>query len=96
MDVTITKHNNGYIKLTQCALIDSIINDIHLNNAYTKPIPAKAIMQLHAYKNSKKFSDCDFDFNYRSVTGKLNYIGQTTRSDILFDTHQIAKYSSDP
>jgi hypothetical protein len=53
-------------------------------------------MQLHAYKDSPKFSDCDFNFNYRSVTRKLNYLGQTTREDILFATHQIAKYSSDP
>ena len=53
-------------------------------------------MQLHAYKDSPKFSDCDFNFNYRSVTGKLNYLGQTSREDILFATHQIAKYSSDP
>ena len=70
--ITITKHNNGYIELTQRALIDAITNDIHLNDAYTKPVPAKVTMQLHAYKESKKFSDCDFDFNYRSVTGKLN------------------------
>ena len=53
-------------------------------------------MQLHAYKDSPKFSDCDFSFDYCSVTGKLNYPGQTTREDILFATHQIAKYSSDP
>ena len=53
-------------------------------------------MQLHAYNDSKTFSDCDSDFNHRSVTGKLNNIGQTTRSDILFAAHQIAKYSSNP
>ena len=95
---TVTKHNNEYIELTQHALIDSIINDVHLKDAYTKPVPAKVTVQLHAYnyKDSKKFSDCDFDFNYRSFTGKLNYIGQTTPSDILFATHQIFKYSSDP
>ena len=35
-------------------------------------------------------------FNYRSVTGKLNYLGQNSHGDILFATHQIAKYSSHP
>jgi hypothetical protein len=94
--VTITKHSNGYFEFTQRALIDSIINDVNIGDAYTKPVPAKTSMQLHAYKDSPKFSDCDFNFNYRSVTGKLNYLGQTTREDILFATHQIAKYSSDP
>jgi hypothetical protein len=92
--VTITKHNNGYIDLTQHALNDSNINHIHLNDVYTKPLPAKVTMQLHTYKDSKEFSECNFDFNYRSIAGKLNYVGQTTRIDILFATHQVAKYSS--
>jgi hypothetical protein len=38
----------------------------------------------------------DLDFNYRSVVGKLNYLDQTTCPDIMYATHQIAKYSSDP
>jgi hypothetical protein len=38
----------------------------------------------------------DLDFNYRSVVGKLNYFTQTTYPDIMYATHQIAKYSSDP
>jgi hypothetical protein len=33
---------------------------------------------------------------YRSVVGKLNYLAQTTLPDIMYATHQIAKYSSDP
>ncbi len=36
------------------------------------------------------------NFDYRSVTGKLNYLAQTSRPDIMYATHQIAKYSSDP
>ena len=38
----------------------------------------------------------DLDFNYRSAIGKLNYLAQTTRPDIMYATHQIAKYASDP
>ncbi len=94
--VTITKHDNGCVEFTQRALIDTIINYIHLEDAYTKPVPAKATHQLHAFKDSTPFDECNFNFNYRSVVGKLNYLGQTTRSDIVFATHQIAKYSSDP
>jgi hypothetical protein len=30
------------------------------------------------------------------VVGKLNYLAQTTHPDIMYATHQIAKYSSDP
>jgi hypothetical protein len=28
--------------------------------------------------------------------GKLNYVGQTSRPDIVFAVHQLAKYSADP
>ncbi len=38
----------------------------------------------------------DLDFNYRSVVSKPNYLAQTTCPDIMYATHQITKYSSDP
>ncbi len=50
-------------------------------------------LQLHLFKDEPAF---DLNFNYRSAVGKLNYLAQTTRSDIMYATHQIAKYSSDP
>jgi hypothetical protein len=94
--VNIKKCPNGHIEFTQRALIDNIIDDAGLQDAYTKPVPAKTSQVLHAYKDSPKFEDCDFNFQYRSIVGKINYLAQTTRPDILFATHQIAKYSSDP
>ncbi|KAL7488979.1 hypothetical protein ACHAW6_014564 [Cyclotella cf. meneghiniana] len=39
---------------------------------------------------------CDINFNFHSISGKFNYIGQTSHRDILLAIHQIAKYSSDP
>ncbi len=30
------------------------------------------------------------------MVGKLNYLAQTTCPDIMYATHRIAKYSSDP
>jgi hypothetical protein len=94
--VSIKKHKDSSYELSQRALIDSIIEDCGLEDAYTKPVPAKVNLQLHAYKSSKHFDKCGFPFNYCSITGKLNYLGQTTRSDILFAVHQISKYASDP
>ncbi len=47
-------------------------------------------LKIHAFKDGPPF---DLDFNYRSAVGKLNYLSQTTRPDILYATHQIAKYS---
>jgi hypothetical protein len=91
--VNIKKLKNGSYEFTQRALIDSIINDVGLKEAKVKPVPAKVSLQLHAFRDEPAF---DFNFKYRSAVGKLNYLAQTTRPDIMYATHQIAKYWSDP
>jgi hypothetical protein len=91
--VNITKLQDGSYEFTQRALIDAIINDVGLMDTKVKPVPAKVSLKLHAFKDKPPF---DLDFNYRSAVGKLNYLAQTTRLDIIYMTHQIAKYSSDP
>ncbi|KAL7483041.1 hypothetical protein ACHAW6_008690 [Cyclotella cf. meneghiniana] len=91
--VNIKKSRDGTYKFTQRALIDSIIDDVEIGNSYTKPVPAKVSLQLHAFRYSQKFKG---NFNYCSAVGKLNYLGQTTRPDILYAVHQAAKYSADP
>ncbi len=79
----------------QCALIDTIINDVGINDSRTKPIPAKVSLRLHAFKDEPALFD--LNFNYRSVVSKLNYLAQTTCPDIMYAVHQIPKkYSSDP
>jgi hypothetical protein len=50
-------------------------------------------LQLHAFKDEPPFN---LDINYRFAVGKLNYLAQTIRPDIMYTTHQIAKYLSDP
>jgi hypothetical protein len=82
--VSIKKHHNGFYEFTQCALIDSIIEDIGMSNSKTKSIPAKVSLLLHAFKNEQVF---DLDFNCRSVVCKLNYLAQTTHPDIMYATH---------
>ncbi len=82
--VGIKKHCVGFYEFTQCALIDSIIEDAGISNSKTKPVPAKVSLWLHAFKNEQVF---DLDFNYRSVVGKLNYLAQTTPPDIMYATH---------
>jgi hypothetical protein len=64
-------------------------------DAEVKPVPAKVSLKLHTFKDEPPFN-LDFNYNYRSAVGKLNYLAQTTRPDIMYTTHQIAKYSSDP
>ncbi|KAL7478586.1 hypothetical protein ACHAW6_004345, partial [Cyclotella cf. meneghiniana] len=85
-------HDRTY-EFTQRVLIDAIIDDINIGNSYTKPVPAKVSLQLHAFCGSPKFEG---NFNYRSAVGKLNYLGQATRPNILYAIHQAVKYSADP
>jgi hypothetical protein len=87
------KLKDGYFEFTPRALIDSIIDDVRLKDAKVKPVPAKVSLWLHAFKDKPPF---DLDFNYRSAVDKLNYLAQTTRPDIIYATHQIAKYLSYP
>ena len=91
--VSIKKLKEGSYKFTQRALIDSIIQDIGLTDSKTEPVPAKVPLQLHAFKDQPVFN---LEFSYRSVVEKLNYLAQTMRPDIMYATHQIAKYSFDP
>ncbi len=90
--VSIKKLKDSVIELTQQALIDSIIADVALGNSKVKAVPVNVSKILHAYSDKPPFL---LNFGYRSVIGKLNYLAQTTRPDIVYATHQLAKYSSD-
>jgi hypothetical protein len=78
--VNIKKLQDGSYEFTQRTLIDSIISDVGLKDAKVEPVPAKVSLQLHAFKDKPPFN---LDFNYRSAVGKLNYLAQTTRPDIM-------------
>jgi hypothetical protein len=67
--------------------------DVALGDSKVKAVPAKVSAILHAHFDTPLFS---LNFGYRSVIGKLNNLAQTTRPDIVYTTHQPAKYSSDP
>jgi hypothetical protein len=84
---------DGSYEFTQQVLIDSIINDVGLKDAKVKPVPEKVSLQLHTFKDKPPFH---LNFNYRPAVAKLNYLAQTTRPDIMYTMHQIAKYLSDP
>ncbi|KAL7484352.1 hypothetical protein ACHAW6_009990 [Cyclotella cf. meneghiniana] len=87
-------HWIGSYLLSQRTLIESIIADVGLTpKDFTKPVPAKCTLRLHASLDSPPFQE---EWNHRSAVGKLNYLGQTSRSDILYTIHIVAKYSSNP
>ena len=93
--VNIKKDQHGRFNFTQTALIDSIIQDVGVANVNaTRAVPAKSSVILLPHKTSPKFDESKF--SYRSAVGKLNYLAQTTRPDIMVATHMIARYSHDP
>ncbi len=91
--VSIKKLKNGIIELTQWALINSIISDVALDDSKVKAVPAKVSKILHAHLDKSLLL---LNFGYQSVIGKLDYLAQITRPDIVYATHQLAKYSSGP
>jgi hypothetical protein len=93
VEVNIRKTKNGSYEFSQRVLIDSIIQELGLTDNKSKPVPAKVATLLHAHRDKPAFN---LNFNHPSVVGKLNYRAQTTRPDIMYAVHQIAKYSADP
>ncbi len=92
--VSIKKFKDGVVELPQWALIDSIITDRALDDSNkVKAVQAKASKILHAHLDKPPFL---LNFGYWSVIGKLNYLAQTARPDIVYTTHQLAKYLSNP
>ena len=91
--VAIKRLHDGSLELSQRALIDTIINDAKLDDAKVKRVPAKVKENLHAHLDKPPYA---LEMSYRSAIGKLNYVGQTSRPEIMYAVHQLAKYSSNP
>ncbi len=91
--VNIKRMKDGSIGLSQHALINTIIQEADLQDFKVKAVLAKVNEYLHAHLNKPPFS---LNFNHRSMIGKLNYLAQTIRPDIMYAMHQLAKYSSNP
>ncbi len=80
---------------TQQALNEAILDDIGLAFSSTIIcIPMSSSKYLHSHVDSILFLEARIDFNYHSE--KLNCIAQTSRPDIIFAMHQLARYSADP
>ena len=70
-----------------------IIDDVGLDpKATTKPIPMCAQSLLHHHLYSPVHDESKF--SYRSVIGKLNYLAQCSRLDIVHEVHQCTWLSS--
>ena len=74
--VNIKNNEDRSIRLSQPALIQSIIKDVKLGpRASLKPVQAPSTKILHHAFRSKDFNN---RFHYRSVIDKLNYLAGFT------------------
>jgi hypothetical protein len=92
LGIDVQRQPDGSIHLLQTGLIDQILTNLDLQDSpKTKDTPAAG--PLGPFKESQPLRA---PWNYRSVIGKLFYLGNNTRSDIAFANHQCARFSNDP
>ncbi|KAL7450492.1 hypothetical protein ACHAWC_005220 [Mediolabrus comicus] len=83
--------SNGRVSklhLTQCGLIDRIIENLGLNSANPKYTPAKC----EPLTRDVDGESCIEDFNVAAVVGQLLYLSGHTRPDIAYATNCVARY----
>ena len=101
LGVKVTHRSDGTIELTQPQLIDSILADLslldmhgnHKGNTTAKDLPAKTTKLIGPDTSGPDF---DYDWDYRSVLGKLNFLEKSTRADIAYTVHQCARFTASP
>ena len=92
LGVNIERRSDGSVKLSQPHLIKQILNDLKMDKQpiKIKDTPAASCKILHKHDDSADFDNL---FHYRLVIGKLNYLEKCTRPDILYATHQCARFT---
>jgi hypothetical protein len=95
LGVKVDRRPDGTIELTQPQLIDSILQDLRLdqNDTTVKKTPSMISLVLGRHLEAEPF---DHHFHYRSVVGKLNYLEKSTRPDLAYASHQCARFAQDP
>jgi hypothetical protein len=99
LGIHIKHHNDGTIIMSQPHLIDSILSDLNLlpsnidekRKATCKPLPSMPTRKIHADPNGPPFA---YPWHYRAIIGKLNFLEKSTRPDITYVVHQLARFST--
>ena len=95
LGVKIRRDENGGLLMTQGHMIESILNDLGIDEntkkkATTPAFPSKLLTRD---EDGEEFNK---SWDYRSVIGKLNYLEKCTRPDLAFSVHQCARFASNP
>ena len=80
LGIQVKKYPDGTIHLNQPHIINSIINDLHLQeNTNPQETPTLSTCILHMDADGE---DMKPEFHYHSVIGKLNFLEKLTRPNI--------------
>jgi hypothetical protein len=87
---------DGSLHMSQRHLIDSILQDLSLldkngaphSKVTTKDLPSMISRKITADTNRPPFT---YTWNYHALIGKLNYLEKSTRLDISYVVHQLAR-----
>jgi hypothetical protein len=105
LGVQIQHKKDGTIEMSQPHLVQQIFQDLALlppNGATTKPskytpksidTPAASTVILERNPEGKPHKET---WSYQSVIGKLNYLEKSSRPDLAYFVHNVARFSSDP
>jgi hypothetical protein len=92
LGIDIKKQPDGTLVLTQKGLIGRILEALEMTDCKPESTPAVP-PPIGSSKDSPPF---DHRYNYRSIIGMAMYLAGTTRPDISFAIHQLARFSADP
>ena len=79
--------------MNQPALTKRIVDSLGLKDQRLHDIPAEPNVRLTKDEDGPERKD---KFHYRSLIGQLNYLTASTRPEIQFATHQLARFSENP
>ena len=94
LGVNVERLDDGRIKLSQPHLIDQIIKDADSQDELQENKLQPLLPRF--YNDTNNEPSFDNRFNYRRLIGKLNYLEKSTRPDIAYATHQVARFCQDP
>ena len=101
LGVKVEKLRTGGYELTQPQLINSILIDLGLINkdgtdipgTKSTPTPAVYSRLIGPDENGAPFN---YEWKYRTLIGKLNFLEKSTRPDLAYPVHQCARFMSNP
>jgi hypothetical protein len=91
LGINIHTSSDGITHFSQPGLINSIVQELNLQECHKKYTPAISVL----HPDHGGFARCE-SWNYRSVLGKLNYLAQMTRPDISMAVHNCARLTTSP